>query len=72
MDENTQKKLSVAEHAMRDMFAMQALNGLIAGGHLKDAEAHQDGVPDYEIAHRAYLIADQMLEARQNTLETGK
>ena len=51
---------------LRDLFAMQALNGLIAGGHLIRAEKEEEGAADLTIAYTAYQLADAMLVARED------
>jgi hypothetical protein len=45
---------------LRDVFAMFAMNGIIARGGL-----HPNLMPENAIARRAYELADAMLEARK-------
>jgi len=45
---------------LRDVFAMFAMNGIIARGGL-----HPNLIPENAIARRAYELADAMLEARK-------
>jgi hypothetical protein len=49
---------------LRDVFAMFAMNGIIARGGL-----HPNLIPENAIARRAYELADAMLEARKQGRE---
>jgi hypothetical protein len=45
---------------LRDVFAMFAMNGIIARGGL-----HPELMPEEAMARRAYQVADAMMEARK-------
>jgi hypothetical protein len=51
------------EEDLRDCFAMFGMVGLVM--------AYKDGVLEKELAERAYVIADAMLEARNPPDEEG-
>ena len=51
------------ENDLRDCFAMFGMVGLVM--------AYKDNHPEAELAQRAYVIADAMLEARKPKDEAG-
>ena len=50
--------------SLRDYFAGQALTGMLANPHLK--EAVHGGLDHSDIAEEAYKFADSLLKARKN------
>ena len=67
------KRIVTADITLRDIFAMSALNGIIANGFASgDCGAFPDKFDAEQYAESAYCIADAMIEARKNHKENDR
>ena len=66
------KRIADLDITLRDIFAMSALNGIIANGFASgDCGAFPDKFDAEQYAESAYCIADAMLEARKSNKESN-
>ena len=66
------ERIASADVSLRDIFAMSALNGVIANGFASgDCGAFPDKFDAEQYAESAYCIADAMLEARKSNKESN-
>ena len=67
------ERIATADITLRDIFAMSALNGIIANGFASgDCGAFPDDIDAHLYAESAYCIADAMIEARKNNKENDR
>lgn len=66
------KRIATADVSLRDIFAMSALNGVIANGFASgDCGAFPDKFDAEQYAESAYCIADAMIKVRKNNKENN-